>query len=266
MKRLDGKKAVILGAASKDNMAQVIARRYAEEGATVLISGRNEEQLKELSSEIGGSYALCDITDHGQVKQLAERAVEEMGAVDVAVNATGWGLLMPLLELSDEDLESIVKLQFIGVHYFLAEFVNTMMNNPTPGGSLINISSATTKALVNNHAAYIGTKTGSEALIRCVANDFGQYGIRANTISPALTKTPMTEANFAMPGVPDIFASRVPLARLNTSADIAAAAVWLASDEAFVTGENMQVNGGLTIRGNPQAVDIGKAIAEAQSS
>ena len=266
MKRLEGKKAVILGAATSDNMAQLIARRFVDEGATVLVSGRNEGVLKAFSSELGGTYALCDITSHDEVRHLAERAQQEFGRVDIAVNATGWGLLQPTLELTDQELDTIVNLQFKGVHYFLAEFVSAMMSNAPSGGSLINISSATTKALVNNHAAYIGTKAGGEALVRCVANDYGQYGIRANSISPAFTKTPMTESSFALPGLVDVFQSRVPLGRLNTSDDIAAAALWLASDEAFVTGENMQVNGGLTLRGNPQATDIQSAIVSAGSA
>lgn len=266
MKRLDGKKAVVLGAATNDNMGQVIARRFVEEGAEVLVSGRNEAVLKSLAEEIGGKYALCDITDHDQVRNLAEQAMQEFGAVDIAINTTGWGLLKPLLEVTDEELDGIVNLQFKGVHYFLAEFVSAMTKNPVSGGSLINISSATTKALVSNHASYIGTKTGSEALVRCVANDFGADGIRANSISPAFTKTPMTEGASAVPGVVETFTHRVPMGRLNTSADVAAAAVWLASDEAFVTGENVQVNGGLTMRGNPQTGDMQKAIAEAASS
>ena len=266
MKRLEGKNAVVLGAATNNNMGQIIARRLTEEGAKVLISGRNEATLKTLSSELGISYGLCDITEHDQVRQLAEQAQKEFGTVDIAINTTGWGLLKPLLDITDDELDGIVNLQFKGVHYFLPEFVRVMINKPISGGSLINISSATTKALVNNHAAYIGTKTGAEALIRCVANDYGEYGIRANSISPALTKTPMTEDNFKVPGLADVFMSRVPLARLNTSDDVAAAAVWLASDEAFVTGENVQVNGGLTMRGNPQSDDIHKAIAAGGSS
>ena len=102
-------------------------------------------------------------------------------------------------------------------------------------------------------------------MVRCVANDYGQYGIRANSISPALTKTPMTEASFAIPGLAGAFVARNPLGRLNTSEDIAKAAVWLAGDQAFITGENLQVNGGLTLRGNPQAGDIQQAIAAASA-
>ena len=266
MSQLKGKTAVVLGAASKGNMAQVIAKKFADEGAKVLVGGRNEEELTRFSTEIGGSFAICDITDHKQVTQLAEQASQELGSVDIAVNATGWGLAKPLLDLEDNDLDRMVDIQFKGVHYFLAEFVRVMMANATPGGSLINISSATTKALINNYASYIGTKTGSEALVRCVANDYGQHGIRANSISPAFTKTPMTEGSFGVPGLVDTFVSRTPLGRLNTSDDIAAAAVWLASDAAFVSGQNLQINGGLTLRANPQATDIQKAIAEASAT
>lgn len=265
MPQLNAKTAVVIGAASSGNMAQVIAQRFANEGAKVLVSGRNEEELAAFSNQIGGVYALCDITDHDQVKQLAEQAQAQLGSVDIAVNATGWGLAKPILEVEDQELDRMVDLQFKGVHYFLAEFVRTMMANSTPGGSLINISSATTQALINNYATYIGTKTGSEALIRCVANDYGGHGIRANSISPALTKTPMTAGAFEVPGLADTFVSRTPLGRLNTSDDIAAAAVWLASDDAFISGQNIQVNGGLTLRGNPQATDIQKAIAEASA-
>ena len=265
MPQLKGKTAVVIGAASPGNMAQEIAKRFANEGAKVLVSGRNEEELAAFSSKINGSYAICDITDHDQVTQLAEHAQTQLGSVDIAINATGWGLAKPILDVEDEELERMVALQFKGVHYFLAEFVRVMMANSTPGGSLINISSATTQALINNYATYIGTKTGSEALVRCVANDYGQYGIRANSISPAFTKTPMTEGAFGVPGLAETFVSRTPLGRLNTSGDIAAAAVWLASDQAFVSGQNIQVNGGLTLRGNPQALDLQKAIAEASA-
>lgn len=265
MTQLKDKTAVVIGAATSGNMAQVIAKRFADEGAKVLLSGRNEEELAAFSDQIGGSYFLCDMTDHEQVKQLAEHAQNKFGSVDIALNATGWGLAKPILEVEDEELDRMVALQFKGVHYFLAEFVRTMMANSTPGGSLINISSATTQSLINNYASYIGTKTGAEALIRCVANDYGEHGIRANSISPAFTKTPMTEGAFSVPGLADTFVSRTPLGRLNTSDDIAAAAVWLAGDQAFVSGQNIQVNGGLTLRGNPQAADLQKAIAEASA-
>ena len=104
MLRPKGKKAVVLGAATKSNMGQMIARRLTEEGATVLVSGRNEATLKTLSSELG-SARPCDITEHDQVRQLAEQAQKEFGTVDIAINTTGWGLLKPLLEITDDELD-----------------------------------------------------------------------------------------------------------------------------------------------------------------
>ena len=265
MARLEGKKAVILGAASPGNMGQVIARRFAAEGAEVMVAGRKEEALQALAEDIGGHYALCDIAKRDQVEALADKAVQTMGRVDAAINTTGWGLLKSILDTTEEELDRITDLQFKGVHHFLQAFIRHMISQSPPGGSLISTSSATTRSLINNHAAYIGTKTGSEALIRCAANDYGEYGIRANSISPAFTESPMTEGAFATPGLVDAFLPRYPLGRLNTSEDVANAALWLCSDEAFVTGENIQPNGGLHLRGNPQARDIEAAVGAAMA-
>ena len=265
MGRLAGKTAVILGAASEGNMGQTIARLFASEGAKVMVAGRNEDVLSKLADEIGGHYALCDITDHAQVHALAAAGTQHMGRVDAAINATGWGLLSNLLETTQDDLAQITALQFTGVHHFLQAFVGTMKDQDPQGGSIINLSSATTQNPINNHAAYIGTKSAGEAMIRCVANDFGQYGIKANTVSPAFTHSPMTSDSFQVPGLVDAFLPRYPLGRLNTSDDVANACLWLSTDEAFVTGENIQPNGGLKLRGNPQATDIEAAIGAAMA-
>ncbi|MFU7527231.1 SDR family NAD(P)-dependent oxidoreductase [Qipengyuania sp. ASV99] len=265
MGQLEGKTAVVLGAASAGNMGQVIARLFASEGAKVMVAGRKQEPLAALAEEIGGAYALCDITSHDQVHALAAKAKAEFGRVDAAINCTGWGLLASLLDTSQDDLDQITALQFKGVHHFLQAFVTVMSEQSPTGGSIISLSSATTKALINNHAAYIGTKRGSEALIECVANDYGHLGIRANTVSPAFTESPMTAESFQVPGLVDAFLPRYPLGRLNTSEDVAHACLWLCGDHAFVTGQNIQPNGGVTIRGNPQATDIEAAVGAAMA-
>ncbi|MEO9970730.1 MAG: SDR family oxidoreductase [Hyphomonadaceae bacterium] len=266
MGKLDGKTALVLGAATDGNMGQVIARAFASEGAQVMVAGRNEAALAELSGEINGRHAICDITQHADLKALTSTTLGEFGRIDIAVNAVGWGLSKSVTEIEDKELEQMVSVQFTGVHYFLSEMVRAMIDSDPQGGSIIQISSATTTALINNYAAYIGTKTGADALVRCVANDYGQYGIRANSISPALTRTPMTQGSFGVPGLVDAFLPKYPLGRLNTADDIAKAAIWLGSDDAFISGQNIQANGGLTLRGNPQAADIGASIAAASKT
>lgn len=265
MGQLEGKSAVILGAASPGNMGQVTAKLFASEGAKVMVAGRHEEPLKEIAGEIGGSYALCDITDHGAVHALADKAVAEYGRVDAAINCTGWGLLANTLEITQEQLDQITDLQFKGVHHFVQAFVKAMSEQEPTGGSIISLSSATTKAVIPNHMAYIASKRAGEAMMECVGNDFGHLGIRANSVSPAFTESPMTQDAFGTPGLVDAFLPRYPLGRLNTSEDVAHACLWLCTDNAFVTGQNIQPNGGLTLRGNPQAKDIEAAVGAAMT-
>jgi NAD(P)-dependent dehydrogenase (short-subunit alcohol dehydrogenase family) len=266
MGRLEGKTAVVLGAAGRDNMGQVIARRFAAEGAKVLVAGRNEAELVRLARELGGRHALCDITAEAEVKALAAAAKAWTGRVDVAVNATGWGLLKPFLETTRDELERMTALQFIGPFQFFQAMTQAMLET---GGSLIQISSATATIMLNDHAAYMGTKAGIDHVIRCIAHEFGAKGIRANSISPGLTATPMTAEAQATPGLFDAFLPGYPLGRVGTSQDIAEAAVWLADDACFMTGQNLQVNGGLTLRRNPTREEITSsvmaALAEAQA-
>jgi NAD(P)-dependent dehydrogenase (short-subunit alcohol dehydrogenase family) len=265
MGQLQGKTAVILGAASEGNMGQTIARLFAQEGAKVMVAGRKEAPLAALAAELKGDYALCDITERAEVRAMADAAVAKMGRVDAAINASGWGLLASLVETTEEQLDQIVDLQFKGVHHFLQAFVRVMSQQQPTGGSLISLSSATTKAIITNHAAYIGTKRGSEALIECVANDYGHLGIKANTVSPAFTDSPMTHESFQVPGLTDAFLPRYPMGRLNTVDDVAHACLWLSTDQAYVTGANIQPNGGLIMRGNPQAHDVAAAVGAAMA-
>jgi len=262
MGRLQGKRAVILGASSVDNMGQHIARRFLAEGARVLVSGRKEAVLADFAAEQGCEWAPCDLTDEGSVESLAEAGAAKLGGIDIALNATGWGLLKPFLDTTHEDVMVMTMLQYVGPFHFFQSMLRRMARSRGgQGGSIIQISSATATIMLDDHAAYMGTKAGTDHVIRCVANEFGREGVRANSISPGLTDTPMTADAKQVPGLFDAFLAGYPLGRIGTSDDIAAAAVWLASDECFMTGENLQVNGGLTLRRNPMKSEIDAAIA-----
>ena len=249
---LKDKVAIVLGAAGTGNMGQVIARMLAAKGATVVVGGRGRDRMDGIAKEIGGAAFECDITNKTQVDAIASFTKGKYGKVDIGVNATGWGLLRPFEDTTEEDLDKIHAIQFKGPFFFFQALVRAMEH----GGSIIQISSATALIMLENHAAYMGTKAGTDHVLRTVANEYGRKGIRANTISPGVTATPMAGDSLSYPAVMAAFVKEYPLGRIGTAEDIGHAAVWLASDECFMTGQNLQVNGGLTLRRNPTGAEL----------
>jgi 2-hydroxycyclohexanecarboxyl-CoA dehydrogenase len=261
MKRIQDKVAIVLGAAGANNMGQTIARLFSQEGAKTMVAGRNAAPLEALAAQIGAAHVLCDITRKSDVDNLVAATVARFGRVDIAVNATGWGLVKPFLETTEEELQSMADLQFIGPFLFMQALVRAMRH----GGSIIQISSATATIMLDEHAAYMGTKAGTDHVVRCVANEFGHLGIRANSISPGFTESPMTAKAFRNKAIVEAFRREYPLGRVGTQEDVAAAALWLAMDESFITGQNLQINGGLTLRRNPRAHELAEAVAKGRA-
>ena len=263
MADLAGKVAVVIGAAGRGNMAQTIARRLAAEGAHVVVAGRDTSELEALAGEISGvAVGACDITSEADLARLAAAAVDRFGGLDVAVNATGWGLLKPFLETTKDEIERIAALQFTGAILFYQAMLRAMRD----GGSLIQISSATASIMLEDHAAYMGTKAATDHIIRCIANEFGWRGIRANSIAPGFTVTPMTAKAGRNPAIISAFAKEYPLGRVGTSEDIANAVAWVVSDECFMTGQVLQVNGGVTLRRNPRNAEIAASVKAARAA
>ena len=257
--RYEGKVILVTGAANEGNMAQGIARRFAAEGGTVVVAGRKREPLETLAAQIGGSYELCDITRQEDIQSMVDNTLARHGRLDVAINATGWGLLTNFEDTTEEQLQRMLDTQFKGPFQFMQSLVKAMNN----GGSIIVISSATATIMLEQHAAYMGTKAGIDHVVRCVANEFGHKGIRANSISPGVTRTAMAGGSLDIPEVYAAFKQGYPVGRIGTIDDIANAALWLASDDCFMTGQNLQVNGGLTLRGNPSLATLGAAFEAA---
>ena len=263
MGRINGKVAVILGAAGEGNMGQTIARRFAAEGAKVVVAGRAGAKLQALAEELGGDHRVCDITRSAEVAALARFAAERFGRLDIAVNCTGWAPMTKLLEVTEDELDKLCALQIKGVYFFLQSMVTQMAAGG--GGSIVQMSSASAYALLYNHAAYIATKSAGDALVRCFANEFGAKGVRVNSIAPGLTGSPMTAHEMALPGLQAAFVKEYPLGRIGTAEDIANAALWLAGEESFMTGQVLQINGGLTLRRNPTPREINASLKAAAS-
>ncbi|MET0988459.1 MAG: SDR family oxidoreductase [Steroidobacteraceae bacterium] len=252
-------KIVIVLGVGKGNMGEGLARRFAQEGAKIVIAGRREDVLAPLAREIQGDYQLCDITRREQIDSLIAFTRQRHERIDVGINATGWGLLRPFEETTEEELLRMMDLQFKGPFQFMQALVKAMDR----GGSIIMLSSATATIMLEQHAAYMGTKAGIDHVVRCVANEFGHKQIRANSISPGVTRTPMAGDSLNIPEVLQAFETGYPLGRIGTIEDVCEAALWLASDACFMTGQNLQVNGGLTLRRNPTLAEMGAAFAKA---
>lgn len=263
---LDGKTAVIVGAADKGNMGQAIARRFRDEGVTVLVASRRDEACAAFAKQIGGFSTRCDLTQRNDVWALAKTAREKLGRIDIAVNSTGVALGGNFLEFGEADLDSMIALQFKGSFFFLQAMVGAMRDQ---GGSIIQISSAVAQpscTVDGGYEAYMGTKAGIDHVVRAVANQYGKLGIRVNSIAAGHTDTPMHHANFGGTDIPPwmkaAFAAEYPLGRYGTCEDIAEASVWLARDQCFMTGQVLQINGGLTLRRNPLRADLERAERE----
>lgn len=260
--QLQDKVAVVLGVAP-NNLGHAIARRFVAEGARVVVGGRRAEPLAEVAAEIGVVAVPCDITRDDEVDRLVATALERFGRLDVGLNATGWGLLKAFTEHSREDLERMAQVQFIGPFRFFQALIKAMAQ----GGSIIQISSVTATIMFDHHAAYMGTKAGIDHVIRCIAHEFGHQRIRANSLSPGgIADTPMSGGGLHFPPVAELYNKQIPLGRPGVAADVVNAAVWLASDQsAFVTGQNIQVSGGQTLRTNPRLTEIAAAAGAGSS-
>jgi 2-keto-3-deoxy-L-fuconate dehydrogenase len=242
--RLKGKRAFVTAAAVGIGRACAVA--FAREGATVFATDIDESKLAALKSEgIAEEVAKLDARDSAAVAAMAKRA----GKTDILLNAAGFVHHGTVLECSDEDWDFSFDLNVKSMHRTIRSFLPGMLENG--GGAIVNISSAAGvfKAAPNRYV-YAATKAAVAALTRAVAADFVNRGIRCNCICPGTIETPsmLDRAAAAGPQGREMFVSRQPMGRLGTAEEIAALAVYLASDEsAFTTGVAHLIDGGWTL-------------------
>ncbi len=249
-RRFTGKTVLVTGAGS--GIGRAIALAFAAEGASVVAAGRTAPSLDEtvaLIDKDGGTAAAvtADVTRSEDVKALVGRTVEHFGNLDVAVNNAGvFRGGAPIADLPEEDWRSLLDINVTGVLFSLQAEIAQMRNQPT-GGAIVNIA-----ANLGAHrrtpglAGYIATKAAVSALTRAAALDHIAEGIRINAVSPGPSATPMS----LRPGETDADrADRMkrvsPLGRVSSTAEIAAAVLYLASpDAASMVGSDLVVDGG----------------------
>ena len=168
MTQLAGKTAIVLGASSAGGIGEAIAKTFAAQGASVVVSGRKLEPLKTLAKEIGGKAVSCDITDETQITALFQSATDSFGQVDIAVNAAGINMPAPISSLTREALQTMTDIQFIGPALFIKQAAEAM----DKGGSIITLSSVTAELTGPNLGAYAATKAAVDKLVKVAAVEY----------------------------------------------------------------------------------------------
>lgn len=242
MGSLTGKTAVVLGASGESNFGTAVARRYAEEGANVVVSARRKEPLDVLASEIGGLAIASDITDEAQIANLFKSATDKYGRVDIAVNSSGSFTPIPIAELTAEAIQPTLDVSFIGTLLFFKHAAAAM----TEGGSVIGISSLTARLPGPGMSPYSGARAGIDFAMKIAAVEYAAQKVRFNTIAAGLIQTDMTGMLFEMQQVIDAYISETPAGRMGTVDDLAEAALFLGDDKksGYINGQVLDLAGG----------------------
>lgn len=226
-----------------------VAERYLQLGASVVITGRDEESLKSATAALGDNahYRVSDIDDLDKHEALLADIESQVGPLDILVNNAGRHCKKPALETTDEEFRSVLETNLVAVFGLSRAALSRMM--PRGSGSIINISSMSAIFGLPGVVAYSSSKTGLLGLTRTLASECSASGVRINSIAPGFIETEMfAQAMQKDPARRDKILSRTPMNRLGSPDDIAHAAAFLASDAAaFITGVCLPVDGGNSI-------------------
>jgi len=244
MFRLDGKTALVTGASG--GIGAAIARALHAQGAAVVLSGTRRDALDALAAELGGRAHVCpaDLRDAAAAEGLVGAAEAAAGPLAILVNNAGLTRDMLALRMKDEDWATVLEVDLTAPFRLARAALKGMLRRRA--GRIISIGSIVGTTGNPGQANYAAAKAGLAGMTKALAQEVGSRGITVNLIAPGFVATAMTEALDAAQR--EKLAGAIPLGRLGQPADVAAAAVYLASDEAgWVTGATLHVNGGMAM-------------------
>jgi 3-oxoacyl-[acyl-carrier protein] reductase len=241
---LTGKTALVTGATG--TIGGSIARILHAQGATVTISGTRQEALEQLAGELGQRVHVlpCNLADAAAVETLVARSEEVMGQLDILVANAGVTRDNLLVQLRDEDWDQVIAINLSATFRLTRAAVRGMMRRRF--GRVIAITSVVGTTGNPGQANYVAAKAGIAGMIKATAAEYAKRGVTANCVAPGFIVTPMTDK--LNDKQREVILSKVPANRAGTPNEVAAAVVFLASNEAaYVTGQTLHVNGGMVM-------------------
>ena len=242
---LKDKVALVTGASQ--GIGRDTALAFSEAGAKVALAARNEEKLNALAQEIaakGGEAFVVkmDVADSEQIKAGFKAVLEKFGKLDILVNNAAITRDGLALRMKADDWDAVLRTNLTGAHLCIQQALSVMMKART--GRIINISSVVAHMGNPGQANYVAAKAGLIGLTKSIAMEIASRNITVNAVAPGFVESPMTDV---LPDkVKEELKTRIPLGRMGSGRDVAAAIVFLASDEAsYITGHVLDVNGGM---------------------
>jgi 3-oxoacyl-[acyl-carrier protein] reductase len=241
---LTGKGALVTGATG--GIGGAIARTLHRAGATVAISGTKADRLEALAGELKERVhvIICNLADRGAVQKLASEAEGKLGTLDILVNNAGMTRDNLFMRMKDEEWDQVLAVDLTSAFILCRAVVRNMMRRQW--GRIINIASISGVIGNPGQANYAAAKAGMIGMTKALAREVASRGITANCIAPGFIRTAMTDA--LNEKQVEAIAAVIPAGKFGTPEDIAAAALYLASEEArYMTGQTLHVNGGMAM-------------------
>lgn len=236
------KTALITGA--NGGIGSALSRKLHSAGTRLVLVGRNEEALKNLSSELGAKSLICDLTHPDEAASCITAAIEELGEIEAVAHCIGSILLKPAHLTSISDWQSVIDTNLNSAFYLLHNLGRPMSKS---GGSIAFVTSAAAEKGLSNHEAIASAKAGLAGLTRSAAATYARNQLRINCVAPGLTDTPLAAPITGNESTRKFSEAMHPLGRLGTPDDIANALFFLLSpDNTWITGQTISVDGGLS--------------------
>lgn len=242
---LAGKTAVVTGAAS--GIGAAIAEAFAAKGATVALLDMNLAAAKAKADSLSAHAFACDVTDADSIANAVADVIATIGGIDILVNSAGIVDLAPAEDLSPKAWTRTIDVNLTG-SFVMAQAVGRAMIAAGKGGRIINLASQAGSVAIEGHVAYCAAKFGIIGVTKTLALEWGQHGITVNSISPTVVMTDLGRKAWEGPKG-EAMKAQIPVGRFAEPDEIAAAAVFLASDAAaMINGADLLVDGGYTVK------------------